>query len=229
MCDLYAEAPALQAAGVHVVSTDEKTGIQALERLYPTLSMQPGLVERREFEYIRHGTQCLTTNFEIATGLIVAPTIGDTRTEADFAAHVAQTVAKDPQGTWIFVLDHLNTHQSESLVRWVAEQCAIKEDLGRKGVSGILANMPSRAVFLQDATHRIRFVYTPKHTSWLNQVEIWFSILERRLLKRASFTSSKDLRQRILDFIEFFNRAKAKPFKWTYAGRPSALLPGLGC
>ena len=99
MCDLYAEAPALQAAGVHVVSTDEKTGIQALERLYPTLSMQPGLVERREFEYIRHGTQCLTTNFEIATGLIVAPTIGDTRTEADFAAHVAQTVAKDPQGT----------------------------------------------------------------------------------------------------------------------------------
>ena len=220
MCDLYAEAPALQAAGVHVVSTDEKTGIQALERLYPTLSMQPGLVERREFEYIRHGTQCLTTNFEIATGLIVAPTIGDTRTEADFAAHVAQTVAKDPQGTWIFVLDHLNTHQSESLVRWVAEQCAIKEDLGRKGVSGILANMPSRAVFLQDTTHRIRFVYTPKHTSWLNQVEIWFSILERRLLKRASFTSSKDLRQRILDFIEFFNRAKAKPFKWTYAGRP---------
>ena len=220
MCDLYAEAPALQAAGVHVVSTDEKTGIQALERLYPTLSMQPGLVERREFEYIRHGTQCLTTNFEIATGLIVAPTIGDTRTEADFAAHVAQTVAKDPQGTWIFVLDHLNTHQSESLVRWVAQQCAIKEDLGRKGVSGILANMPSRAVFLQDATHRIRFVYTPKHTSWLNQVEIWFSILERRLLKRASFTSSKDLRQRILDFIEFFNRAKAKPFKWTYAGRP---------
>ena len=220
MCDLYAEAPALQAAGVHVVSTDEKTGIQALERLYPTLSMQPGLVERREFEYIRHGTPCLTTNFEIETGLIVAPTIGDTRTEADFAAHVAQTVAKDPQGTWIFVLDHLNTHQSESLVRWVAQQCAIKEDLGRKGVSGILANMPSRSVFLQDATHRIRFVYTPKHTSWLNQVEIWFSILERRLLKRASFTSSKDLRQRILDFIEFFNRAKAKPFKWTYAGRP---------
>ena len=146
--------------------------------------------------------------------------IGDTRTEADFVAHVAQTVAEDPKGTWIFVLDHLNTHQSESLVRWVARQCDIQDDLGRKGVSGILDNMASRALFLQDATHRIRFVYTPKHTSWLNQVEIWFSILVRRLLKRASFTSSKDLRQRILDFIEFFNRAKAKPFKWTYAGRP---------
>ena len=220
MCDLYAEAPVLHAAGVHLVSSDEKTGIQALERLAATLPMKPGLVERREFEYIRHGTQCLTANFEIATGRVIAPTIGDTRTEADFVAHVAQTVAEDPQGTWIFVLDHLNTHQSESLVRWVAQQCAIRDDLGRKGENGILANMAARAAFLQDTTHRIRFVYTPKHTSWLNQVEIWFSILVRRLLKRGSFTSNAELRQRILDFIEFFNRAKAKPFKWTYAGRP---------
>lgn len=220
MCELYAEASALHAAGVHIVSSDEKTGIQALERLFATLPMQPGLVERREFEYIRHGTQCLTANFEIATGRIIAPTISDTRTEADFAAHVAQTVAEDPQGTWIFVLDHLNTHQSESLVRWVAQQCAIQDELGVKGKRGILDSMQSRTAFLQDATHRIRFVYTPKHTSWLNQVEIWFSILVRRLLKRASFTSIADLRQGILAFIEFFNRAKAKPFKWTYAGRP---------
>ena len=220
MCDLYAAAPALHAAGIHVVSSDEKTGIQALERLYPALPMQPGLVERREFEYIRHGTQCLTANFEIATGRIIAPTLDDTRTEADFLAHVAQTVAEDPQGSWVFVLDHLNTHQSESLVRWVAQQCTIQTDLGVKGKSGILDNMKSRAAFLQDTTHRIRFVYTPKHTSWLNQIEIWFSILGRRLLKRASFTSVEDLRQGILAFIEFFNRAKAKPFKWTYAGRP---------
>jgi DDE superfamily endonuclease len=220
VCELYAEAPAMHATGVHIVSSDEKTGIQALERLFPTLPMQPGLVERREFEYIRHGTQCLTANFEVATGRIVAPTIADTRTEADFAAHVAQTVAEDPQGPWIFVLDHLNTHQSESLVRWVAQQCALQDDLGVKGKSGILESMNSRAAFLQDVTHRIRFVYTPKHTSWLNQVEIWFSILVRRLLKRASFTSIEDLRQGILAFIEFFNWAKAKPFKWTYAGRP---------
>ena len=220
MCELYAEAPTLHAAGVHIVSCDEKTGIQALEPLSPTLPMQPGLIERREFEYIRHGTQCLIANFEIATGRIVAPTIGDTRTEADFMAHVARTAAEDPQGMWIFVLDHLNTHQSASLVRWVAQQCALQDDLGVKGKSSILDSMNSRAAFLQDATHRIRFVYTPKHTSWLNQVEIWFSILVRRLLKRGSFTSRADLRQRILDFIEFFNRAKAKPFKWTYAGRP---------
>ncbi len=220
MCDLYAEAPVLHAAGVHLVSSDKKTGIQALERLAPTLPMKPGWVERREFEYIRHGTQCLTANFEIATGRVIAPAIADTRTEADFVAHIAQTVTEDPQGTWIFVVDHLNTHQSESLVRWVAQQCAVQDDLGRKGESGILANMATRAAFLQDPAHRIRFVYTPKHTSWLNQVEIWFSILVRRLLKRGSFTSTAELRQRILDFIEFFNRAKAKPFKWTYAGRP---------
>ncbi len=105
-------------------------------------------------------------------------------------------------------------------MRWVAQQCALQDDLGVKGKSGILDSMNSRAAFLQDATHRIRFVYTPKHTSWLNQVEIWFSILVRRLLKRGSFTSCADLCQRILDFIEFFNRAQAKPFKWTYAGRP---------
>jgi transposase len=220
VCELYAAAPVLHAAGVHIVSSDEKTGIQALERLYPTRPMQPGLVERRAFEYIRHGTQCLTANFEIATGRIIAPTLGDTRTAADFVAHVAQTVAQDPHGQWIFVLDHLNTHQSASLVRWVAEQCRIECELGSKGECGILTNMASRATFLQDPAHRIRFVYTPKHTSWLNQVEIWFGILVRRLLRRGSFTSTADLRQRILAFIAYFNSVKAKPFKWTYAGRP---------
>lgn len=220
VCGLYAEAPELHAQGVHVVSTDEKTGMQALERAHPTRPMRPGWVERQEFEYIRHGTQCLTANFEIATGRVIAPTIGDTRTESDFVAHVAQTVAQDPQGRWIFVLDHLNTHQSESLVRWVAEQCGIEQDLGIKGRCGVLESMATRAAFLQDASHRIRFQYTPKHASWMNQVEIWFAILVRRLLRRASFTSTEDLRQRILAFIEYFNRAKAKPFKWTYAGRP---------
>lgn len=220
VCELYAEAEALYQQGVHVVSTDEKTGIQALERKHPTRPMSPGQVERREFEYIRHGTQTLIANFEVARGLIVAPSLGPTRTEQDFAAHIEQTVATDPDATWIFIVDQLNTHQSETLVRLVARRCQLEDDLGRKGQSGILKSMPFRAAFLQDTGHRIRFVYTPKHTSWLNQIEIWFSILVRRLLKRASFTSTKELRSRILAFIDYFNAALAKPFKWTYAGRP---------
>jgi transposase len=220
VCDLYQQAAALQRRGVHLVSTDEKTGIQALERIAPTLPMQPDRVERLEFEYIRHGTQCLIANFEIATGHIVTPTIGLTRTEADFVTHIAQTVATDPTGEWVFIVDQLNIHQSEGLVRWVAAADQLEVELGEKGHSGVLASMSTRKAFLEDAKHRIRFVYTPKHTSWLNQVELWFSILVRRLLKRASFTSTADLRQRLLDFIAYFNQHLAHPFKWTYTGKP---------
>ena len=164
----------------------------------------------------------MIVNFEVATGRIVAPTVGPTRTEVDFGAHIAQTVATDPSGEWVFIVDQLNTHQSETLVRWVAAQCAIEMDLGVKGQSGVLKSMKTRQAFLQDASHRIRFVYTPKHTSWLNQVEIWFSILVRRLLKRASFTSVEELHQRLLDFIAYFNQTMAKPFKWTFTGKPLA-------
>lgn len=220
VCDLYAAAPALAATGTHVRSTDEMTGIQALERAAPTLPLRPGQVERREFEYERHGTLSLMANFDVATGAVVAPSIGPTRTEADFAAHIAQTVALDPEAGHIFIVDHLNTHQSESLVRLVAEQCGITEDLGVKEKSGILESMATRAAFLSDPTHRIQVVYVPKHTSWLNQVELWFSILVRRVLKRGNFRSTEELRARILAFIAYFNRTLAKPFKWTYAGRP---------
>ena len=205
---------------MHLVSTDEKTGIQAKERKHPTKPTLPGLIERREFEYIRHGTQCLMANLEVATGRIVAPSIGPTRKEDDFARHIAQTIDTDPEGTWIFIVDGLNTHQSEALVRLVAQRCAIEQDLGEKGKRGILALMVSRRRFLEQADHRIRFVYTPKHCSWLNQVEIWFSILVRRVLKRGSFASVEELRVRLLAFIGYFNRVLAKPFKWMYTGRP---------
>lgn len=219
VCDLYAQAPARWAAGGHTVCCDEMTGIQALERAAPTLPLQPGRVERREFEYIRHGTLSLIANWEVALGQVICPSLGPTRTEADFAAHLAQTVASDPQAEWTFLVDQLNTHQSASLVEWVAQQCGISAELGAKGKAGILATMGSRAAFLSDPAHRIRLVYVPKHTSWLNQVEMWFSILVRRLLRRASFTTVDELAQRIRAFISYFNET-AKPFKWTYTGRP---------
>lgn len=220
ICELYATAPTLATQGTHTVSLDEKTGIQALERKHLTRLMRPGQVELREYEYERHGTLALIANFEVATGPVIQPTQGPTRTEEDLVAHVRQTLATDPDGQWIFVLDQLNTHQSEGLVRLVAELCHLERDLGVKGQSGILESMDTRKIFLEAPTHRIRFTYTPKHSSWLNQVEIWFSILARKLLKRASFSSVEDLRQQILKFIEYFNRTMAKPFKWTYTGRP---------
>ncbi len=221
VCQTYQEAPALAEQGGHTVSTDEKSGIQALERKYPGLPLCPGHVERREFEYIRHGTQCLFANFDVSTGHIVAPSIGSTRTEEDFVAHIAQTVATDPEAPWVFVVDNLNTHCSASLVEWVAAQCGGPDDLGIKGEHGILQTLATRRTFLHEPSHRIRFVYTPAHSSWLNQVEIWFGTLTRLLLKRGHFTSLEDLRRQLLWFIDHYNAVLAKPVNWTYTGRPA--------
>ena len=211
-----------------MVSTDEKTGVQALERLHPDVPMGPGRVQGREFEYVRHGTLCLMANLEVWCGQILAPSLGPTRTEQDFQGHVEQTVNTDPLAGWVFLVDNLDTHQSESLVLYVAEACGIEEDLGRKGKSGVLQSKASRAAFLSEASHRIRFVYTPKHSSWLNQIEIWFSILVRKLLKRSSFASLADLKERVLRFIDYFNRTMAKPIDWLYSPRPLHQEPSSG-
>jgi transposase len=189
--------------------------MQAIERDGATLPTRPDMVERREFNYIRHGTQVLTVNLHLATGKLLTPTIQDTRTEADFVAHITRTVDTDPQAFWIFLCDQLNTHKSESLVRYVAACIGDTQDLGEKGKTGILKSMETRQAYLSDQRHRIRFMYTPKHCSWLNSVEVWFSILTKHVLKRGNFTSIADLQQKLVSYITYYNEHLAKVWNWS--------------
>ena len=221
VCDTSLDAPQRERTEqTHTVCVDEMTGLQALERNAPSKAMIAGKCELIEFEYTRHGTLCLIGNFVVTTGELLRPTIGPTRTEADFAGHIKQTVASDPEGSWVFVVDNLNIHCSESLVQMVAEACAVPKNLGNKGVRGVLKSVASRQAFLSESSHRIRFVYLPKHSSWLNQIEVIFGVIMRKVIRRGSFTSVEDLRTKLLNFIAYFNRVFAKPFRWTYTGRP---------
>lgn len=218
ICDIYKRARSLQKVGVHLECVDEKSGIQAIERPEPNKLMRPGDVEKCEHEYIRHGTQNLMASMEVASGAVTGQLL-DTRGNKDFLYFIKNRVLTDPQGQWIFIADQLNTHKSVGLVEWVAQECGIKEDLGVEKKRGIIQSMKSRAKFLSDETHRIRFIYTPKHCSWMNQIEIWFSILSKKLLKRLSCISIEYLKNRVTEFISFFNKKMAKPFKWTYEGK----------
>lgn len=219
VCDTYRNAIELyRTQGIHTVSIDEQTGIQALERIAADLLPRSGMLARREYEYIRHGTLGLFGNFHVATGEILSPLIRETRTEEDFLENIDGLVCTDANAQWRFVTDNLNTHASESLVLYVAAHCGIETDLGVKGRHGILKSLQSRRDFLTDKSHRIRFVYTPKHCSWLNQIEIWFGTLRKKLTRYGSFCSLDNLQDRILRFIKYYNDTMAKPYRWTCDG-----------
>lgn len=218
ICDVYHRVP--QTEDEIALSVDEMTGIQALERIAEDLPMSAGKPVAREFEYKRNGTQTLIAGINIATGKINAD-CGDTRTEKDFACFIKRLIQETPEyNVHHIILDQLNTHKSETLVRTVAELCGMEKELGAKGQCGILESMATREEFLANPDKSIVFHYTPKHASWMNQIEVWFGIVMKKIIKRGNFNSKEDLKLKLLAFIEYFNETMAKPFKWTYQGKP---------
>lgn len=203
----------------HLISVDEKTGIQALERIAPDQPLRAGQPRRLEYEYERHGTTCLMAATDLAKGNIMHYRLHPTRTESDFLLFVKGIAARLPQDEEIVLLaDQLNTHLSASLVEWIAQQIDFQDDLGKKNYRGILKNQPSRKSFLENPEHRIRFVYTPKHCSWMNPIENWFGKLQRHVIRYGNFPSIHELEDNIEDYIAYYNRCLAKPVNWKFEG-----------
>jgi transposase len=201
---------------IMISSSDEKTGIQAISHSQ-IAKMSVGKLKRVESEYIRNGTTCLIASRNIKTGKLNAYTLGQTRKEEDFLKHVQEIVATRPSKKHIIICDQLNTHKSASLVKWVAsEYYQGNKDLGIKGKAGILKSQKSRMGFLENEEHKIRFCFTPKHCSWMNQIENWFGTLERKVIKHGEFDSIDSLEKQISDFICYYNNILSKPINWTF-------------
>ena len=202
------------------------TSLQANERRSETKLPRPGHTAKEEFQYTRHGTVCVTGNWHVVRGQLLAPTISETRDNQDFARHIEQTIATDPSAGWVFVVDNLNTHCGEPLLRAVANHLGIDPStLGPAKKEGILKTMATRRAFLSAPSHRIRFVYLPKHSSWLNQIEIIFGIINRRVMRAGSFCSKSNLIEKLIRFMQYFNETIAGPMNWTYTGRPTRNTP----
>jgi len=214
ICSLYLNALRFFEHDRVVICTDEKTGMQILQRKYPTQPMAPGKPEKREHESIRHGVRALIASFVVATGQVVW-NLGQTRTRADFAAHLAHVVHQLPEmQRYDWVVDNLNTHWSLDVCRLVAQWCGVPF------VAKALRRGAQRRAFLSDPTHKHVCHFTPKHGSWLNQVELWLSVLARRFLKRGDCRSPQDFATRLEDYLEVYNTHHAHPYRWTYTGQP---------
>lgn len=220
VCAAYRDAiSAYEQHGIHTVCIDEQTGIQALQRIAADRLVGRGMTMLREYEYIRHGTLCLFGNLHVATGRILSPMLRQTRTEEDYLENVDAIIIQDPEAGYRLIADNLNTHSSESCVRYVAASCGIEDDLGKKGVRGILKSVATRVAFLSDPAHRIQFLFTPRHCSWLNQIEMWFGTLRAKVTRWMSFDSLDTLQIAIESFIDYYNETMAKPYDWTYTGK----------
>jgi transposase len=214
ICGVYLEAFRLRQCGELVVSVDEKTGIQALQRLHETLPAQAGQIERREFEYLRHGTRCLIGSLVVPTGEIIGSVTAH-RGRWDFVRHIRDVVERFPEvKRFHWVMDNLNTHWTIELCRYLAK------DGGCWTTDLPLKTGQQRRAFLTGGCARHTVHFTPKHGSWLNQIEIWFGVLSRRVLRRGDFSSVEDLTRKILDYLAYYNAHFAHPYEWTYTGRP---------
>ena len=215
ICACYSDAQQNPSNAVYY-SIDEMTGVQALERIAKDITMEPGKPRRVEFEYKRHGTTCLMAARDVATGMVTG-WCNSTRTEDDFLSFIIDVIGKDSERRQHHLIcDNLNTHKSVSLVSLVAAIEGDDQDLGIKGRKGILKDIASREAYLTNSSHEIVFHYTPKHASWINQIEVWFSILVRKLLRWISVENIEQLEAKILAFIKYYNLTMAKAFKWTY-------------
>lgn len=203
----------------HLISVDEKTGIQALERKEGRAPQSKGGHKRKEFEYKRNGTTCLLAAFDVGKGNIPIAMTNPTRTEKDFLNFIIQVTNCYPKEDEVVLMaDHLNIHLSESLVVWIAESEGIKDYLGKKGKEGILKNKETRREFLEKEEHRIRFLFTPKHCSWLNPVENWFAKLQTQMLTNGNFSSVDKLTEKIAAYVKYYNACLVKPFNWKFNG-----------
>jgi len=214
ICHLYVNALRFYQHGRLVLCVDEKTGMQILQRKHPTQLAQPGKPEKREQEYIRHGVRVLIASFVVPTGQVLWH-LGPTRTSEDFAAHLANVLRQLPaMQPYDWVVDNLNTHWSLELCRLVAAWCEVPF------IPKALQRGVQRRAFLSHPTHKHGLHFTPKHGSWLNQVELWFGVLARRFLKRGDFGSVDDFEAQLLDYLDVYNTHYAHPYRWTFTGQP---------